>query len=107
MEQEGVAAGIEAIGKAKAEKTKAIGEATAEAYNKQVASLGKQSLATIEVMKQVSSGQIKITPDILVNSSEANEGAASNVLTAFLANMLKTPKPKAASVLSKTVEEEA
>ncbi len=90
LEQEGVAAGIEAVGRAEAEKTRAIGEATAAAYNHQVESLGQQSLAIIEVMKQVSNGQIKITPDILVNSAAGgSENATSNMLTAFIANMLK------------------
>lgn len=107
LEQEGIASGIAAVGRAEAEKTEAIGEATATAYKRQVESLGQHSLAIIEIMKQVSEGKIKITPDILVSSSGMNasgENAASNVLAAFLASMLKNEKSSVVSHLDASVE---
>jgi hypothetical protein len=90
LEQEGAAAGIEAVGKAEGEKIRAIGQATAEAYNKQAQALGQQPLSIIEVMKQVSGGQIKITPDILIQGGGdgAGVGGGSNVLSAFIASLM-------------------
>jgi uncharacterized membrane protein YqiK len=89
LEQEGLAAGIEAVGKAEGEKIRAIGQATAEAYNKQAQALGQAPLSIIEVMKQVSSGQIKITPDILVQGGgNGGEGSSSQVLSAFIASLM-------------------
>lgn len=52
LEQDGVAAGIAAVGKAEAEKIRAIGNATAGAYKQQVEALGGHSLAMIELMKR-------------------------------------------------------
>ncbi len=86
LEQEGIAAGVEAVGKAEGEKIRATGQATAEAYAKQAQALGQQPLSIIEIMKQVSEGKIKITPDIVV-SGDGN-GGSNNVLSAFIASMM-------------------
>ena len=48
-------------------------------------SLGQQSLATIEVLKQVAAGKIKITPEILV---QGGESGGNNVLSAFIASLM-------------------
>ena len=102
LDQEGIAAGIAAVGRAEGEKILAIGNATAEAYTKQAMALGQSPLATIEVMKQVSGGKIKITPDILINGGGNGEGNSSNVLSAFIASLmaggmkLAPAEPKAA-----------
>ena len=105
LEQEGAAAGIEAVGKAEGEKIRAIGQATAEAYNKQAQALGQAPLSIIEVMKQVSGGQIKITPDILIQGGGGDGNGSSSVLSAFIASLMaggmrltpqiEPPKPKA------------
>lgn len=91
LEQEGIAAGVASVGRAEAEKTRAMGEATAEAYRQQVNALGQDSLAMIEIMKQVANGRIKITPEIFVQSSSetGGESASSNVLAAFMASLMK------------------
>ncbi len=86
LEQEGIAAGVEAVGKAEGEKIRAIGQATAEAYAKQANALGQQPLSIIEIMKQVSNGHVKITPDIVVSGN--GDGGSSNVLSAFIASMM-------------------
>jgi len=88
LEQEGVAAGIAAVGKAEGEKILAIGQATAEAYLKQSAAVGQGPLAMIEVMKRVSDGKIKITPDIVVGAGHNGDGASSNMLAAFMASLM-------------------
>ena len=90
LEQEGIAAGISAVGKAEGEKILAIGQATAEAYNRQSAAVGQGPLAMIEVMKRVSDGKIKITPDIMVSGggNGNGDGASSNMLAAFMASLM-------------------
>lgn len=90
LEQEGVAAGISAVGKAEGDKILAIGNATAEAYVRQAAAVGQGPLAMIEVMKRVSDGKIKITPDIMVSGGGGpnNDGASANMLAAFMASLM-------------------
>jgi len=90
LEQEGIAAGIASVGRAEAEKIGAIGQSTAEAYNQQASALGPWPLSVIEIMKQVSEGKVKITPEILVQSAgSSGDGANSNsVLSAFIASLM-------------------
>lgn len=91
LEQEGVAAGISAVGKAEGDKILAIGNATAEAYVRQAAAVGQGPLAMIEVMKRVSDGKIKITPDIMVTGgggAGGSDGASANMLAAFMASLM-------------------
>ncbi|MBI3552181.1 MAG: hypothetical protein HY077_06660 [Elusimicrobia bacterium] len=90
LEQEGVAAGITAVGQAEGSKVLAIGEATATAYNKQVNAVGQGPVAMIEVMKQVSGGKIKITPDIMVSGGCDGNGSSNNVLAAFMASLMSS-----------------
>jgi regulator of protease activity HflC (stomatin/prohibitin superfamily) len=89
LEQEGIAAGIAAVGNAEAQKINAIGQATANAYQEQANALGQQPMSIIEIMKQVAQGNVKITPDILVQGGEGKEGGnSSNVLAAFIASLM-------------------
>jgi regulator of protease activity HflC (stomatin/prohibitin superfamily) len=89
LEQEGVAAGIDARGRAEGEKVRAIGKATAEAYQQQAGALGAAPLSIIEVMRQVAAGQVKITPEVLVQGgANGSEGAGGNVLAAFIASLM-------------------
>ena len=86
LQQEGIAAGIEAVGRAEGEKIRAIGQATAEAYNKQAQALGQAPLSIIEIMKQVAGGKVKITPDVLVQGGTDSGG--NNMLSAFIASLM-------------------
>lgn len=89
LEQEGIAAGISAVGKAEGDKIRAIGQATAEAYSKQADAVGQTPLALIEIMKRVSEGNVKITPDIMVQGGGNGSGdGASNMLAAFMGSLL-------------------
>jgi hypothetical protein len=90
LEQDGIAAGIAAVGKGEGEKILAVGQATAEAYVRQAAAVGQGPLAMIEVMKRVSDGKIKITPDIMVSGGggAGNDGASANMLAAFMASLM-------------------
>jgi uncharacterized membrane protein YqiK len=86
LEQEGAAAGVEAVGRAEGEKIRAIGQATAEAYQKQALALGQNPLAVIEVMKQIADGKVKITPDILVQGPQGGDGGGT--LAALIASLM-------------------
>lgn len=88
LEQQGVASGIASVGRAEAEKINAIGQSTAQAYQKQADALGQQAMSIIEIMKQIAQGNVKITPDILVQSSDNKDGNANNVLAAFIASLM-------------------
>jgi regulator of protease activity HflC (stomatin/prohibitin superfamily) len=87
LEQEGIAGGIEAVGRAEGEKIRAIGQATAEAYTKQAVALGQAPLSMIEIMKRVSEGNVKITPDVVVNGGGDGAGG-NNMLSAFIASLM-------------------
>jgi len=92
LEQEGIAAGIAAVGNAEATKVAAIGKATAAAYQQQADALGQQPMSVIEIMKQVAQGKIKITPDILVQGAgDGKDGGSSNsVMATFIASLMGT-----------------
>ncbi len=86
IEAEGRARAVEVEGTAEGARILAVGNATAEAYEKQVAAVGQGNLAAIEVMKSVSGASLKITPDILVSGDGDGGG---NVFTAFVAQLLQ------------------
>jgi len=84
---EGEAAGIRAMGNAEGAKILAIGESTARAYELQNQAIGGVGVTAIEVAKQVAAGNIKITPDLLVQS-----GDIGGLLSAYFSQLL-TAKP--------------
>jgi regulator of protease activity HflC (stomatin/prohibitin superfamily) len=91
LEQEGVAAGIVAVGRAEGERVSAVGRATADAYERQARAVGKSPLALIEVVRRVSEGGVKITPEVLVSSSDGQVSSANGLvglLSAFVAKLL-------------------
>lgn len=93
LEQEGIAAGIAAVGHAEGEKIAAVGQATADAYTEQAKALGQYPLSIIEIMKQVASGNVKITPEILVQGGNgADNSNTNNVLSAFIASLMSQNK---------------
>ena len=80
LRAEGEAKGIRAKGDAEGSKILAIGEATAKAYELQNRAVGQQGVTAIEIAKQIALGNIKVTPDFLVQGGEN----ISNLLSAFL-----------------------
>jgi regulator of protease activity HflC (stomatin/prohibitin superfamily) len=80
----GEAAGIQAKGEAEAAKILAIGKSTAEAYELQNKAIGGQGVTAIEIAKQIAAGNIKITPDLLVQGSDSTGG----LLSAFLSQLV-------------------
>jgi hypothetical protein len=99
VEAEGRARAVEVEGEAEGKKILAVGGATAEAYEKQVAAVGQLNVAAIEVTKAVAGAGLKITPDFMVGSGD---GGGSNIFAAFIAQLLATnrsglPQPGAGS----------
>jgi hypothetical protein len=85
LEAEGRARAIEVEGAAEGSKILAVGTATAEAYEKQVAAVGQANLAGIEVTKSISAAGLKITPEIQVSG---DGGGGGSIFSAFIAQLL-------------------
>lgn len=81
---EGEAKGIRAKGEAEGAKILAIGESTAKAYELQNKAIGKQGVTAIEVAKQVASGNVKVTPDFLIQGENNIGGLLSGYLTQLI-----------------------
>ncbi len=70
-------------------KERTVGEGIAEAYKAQVDAIGKDNVAIVKLIQEVATGNVKITPDIVVSGD--GQGALFN---AFLATMIgKKDKP--------------
>jgi len=96
VEAEGRARAVQVEGEAEGKKILAIGKATAEAYDKQVAAVGQLNLAGIEVTKSIAGAGLKITPDIMVAGGDSGGGGSANVFTAFIAQLLASNRPQVA-----------
>ena len=83
---EGRARAVELEGAAEGQKILAVGQATAEAYEQQVAAVGQLNLAGIEVTKSIAAAGLKITPDIMVGGG--GDGGGANIFSAFIAQLL-------------------
>jgi regulator of protease activity HflC (stomatin/prohibitin superfamily) len=85
LRAEGEAKGIRARGEAEGAKILAMGEATAKAYEMQNRAVGQQGVTAIEIAKQIAAGNIKVTPDFLVQGGDNLGGLLSAFLTDFIA----------------------
>ena len=61
-----------------------MGESTAKAYELQNKAVGSQGVTAIEIAKQIAAGNIKVTPDFLVQGGDSIGG----LLAAFLTTMI-------------------
>ena len=57
-----------------AEAVRQVGLATADAYAAQAEVVGPERLAVLKVLEEVSTGKVKITPDVMVNSGDNGAG---------------------------------
>ncbi len=94
IEAEGRARAVELEGNAEGTKIQAVGSATAEAYEKQVAAVGQGNLAGIEVAKTIAAAGLKITPDVMVGGGGDSGG---NIFSAFIAQLLSNDRAAASS----------
>ncbi|MYL82894.1 hypothetical protein GTA51_07050 [Desulfovibrio aerotolerans] len=96
LKAEGEAKGITAKGEAEGNKILAVGEATAKAFELQGKVIGGSGLTAIALAERIKDGQIKVTPDVLVQGSGAGE--LGGLLAAFLVNhMTKAVTPAGAT----------
>lgn len=86
LQAEGRARAIELEGDAEGKRILAVGSATAEAYEQQVAAVGQLNLAGIEVTKAIAQAGLKITPDIMVGGGGPD--GSGNIFSAFIAQLL-------------------
>ncbi|MGE0057977.1 MAG: SPFH domain-containing protein [Dehalococcoidia bacterium] len=86
IEATGRARAVELEGEAEGRKILAIGNATAEAYDRQQEAVGQMNLAGIEVTKAIAAAGLKITPDIMVGGGGSDGG--NNIFSAFIAQLL-------------------
>lgn len=90
LRAEGEARGIRAKGDAEGARILAMGESTAKAYELQNKAVGQQGVTAIEIAKQIASGNVKVTPDFLVQGDGNIGGLLSAFLTNFVAGQRKT-----------------
>ncbi len=91
LQKKGESDGITFVGKAEGTAILAKGEATAAAYKLQQNAVGAEGLVAIEVTKLLSSSNVKITPDFLVQSGGSEGNGVMELLSAFLVKQI-TPK---------------
>jgi regulator of protease activity HflC (stomatin/prohibitin superfamily) len=84
LRAEGEARGIRARGEAEGARILAMGEATAKAYELQNKAIGGQGVTAIEIAKQIAAGNVKVTPEVLVQGGDNLGG----LLAAFLTNLV-------------------
>ena len=77
---------IKADGDAAAVRT--VGQATADAYSAQANVIGADRVALVRVMEEVREGNIRITPDTLVEGGSGD--TTSGLFSAYLATLLAT-----------------
>jgi regulator of protease activity HflC (stomatin/prohibitin superfamily) len=91
LRAEGEAKGIRAKGDAEGSRILAMGEATAKAYDLQNRAVGAQGVTAIEIAKQVAAGNIKVTPDMLVQGGDHLGGLLSAFLLRMMTAQAKVP----------------
>jgi uncharacterized membrane protein YqiK len=97
LRMEGEGKGIRAKGDAEGARILAMGEATAKAYELQNKSVGQQGVTAIEIAKQIAIGNVKVTPDFLVQG-DSNSGG---LLSAFLTNLIAVQRKEVPSAEEK------
>lgn len=84
LRAQGEAQGITMTGEAEGQKILAIGESTAKAYELQNKAVGREGVTAIEVAKQIAAGNVKVTPDFLVQGGDNIAGLLSAYLTRII-----------------------
>jgi uncharacterized membrane protein YqiK len=101
LRAEGEAKGIRAKGEAEGARILAMGEATAKAYELQNKAVGAQGVTAIEIAKQVAAGNVKVTPDLLVQGGENLGGLLSAFLTSLMTARTKAGEAAASTTAPK------
>ena len=91
-EADGEATYISETGKAQAAEVLAIGLAKAEGYEKQVAALGMENTAMVNVIGNLGDNKIEIVPEVMVTGG--GEGAVGGLMGMFMQKLLKGSEEK-------------
>jgi uncharacterized membrane protein YqiK len=70
--------------KGEAEQIRITAEARKQSYDLLAAAIGRDGLTTLESLRLVKEGEIRITPDVLVQGSPAGEAGLTDALAATL-----------------------
>jgi uncharacterized membrane protein YqiK len=103
LRADAVAFETEQVGKAEATKIEGIGNATAEAYRKQVEAMGSDNFSKFKITEEIGKNKIKIIPEVLISGgSSGSDGPISGLLGLEL---LKQIQLKNESPVTKTKTE--
>jgi uncharacterized membrane protein YqiK len=91
---EGQAASIRATGTAEADAAQAKGLALAAGLQAQKVAVGEQATLLVNVIKAIADGNVKVTPEILVNGGGA-DGSSQGLLALVMGQMSGALKPPA------------
>jgi uncharacterized membrane protein YqiK len=83
---------ISLTGAAEAGKILAVGKSTAEAYELAVKALGGENFTRYKITEELSRGNIKLIPDVLIGGNNANGTAIEGILGLKLMEMINPVK---------------
>lgn len=83
---------ISVTGNAEAEKILAIGKSTAEAYELAVKALGGENFTRYKITEELSKGNVKLIPDVLIGNGNGNGTAIDGLLGLKLMEMMDPKK---------------
>ncbi|MBK9460735.1 MAG: flotillin family protein [Sphingobacteriales bacterium] len=83
---------IEVTGKAEASKILDIGKSTAEAYELAVSALGSDSFTRLKVIEEISKGNIKIIPEVLISGGNSEQGGVAGLMGLKMIEILSGKK---------------
>lgn len=97
---------INLMGDAEAGKILAVGKSTAEAYELAVKALGGENFTRYKITEELSKGNIKLIPDVLIGGNNNNGGNAMDGLLGLkLMEMMNPEKKPVTPVIEKKEEE--
>jgi uncharacterized membrane protein YqiK len=93
---------ISLTGNAEAEKILAIGKSTAEAYELAVKALGGENFTRYKITEELSKGNVKLIPDILIGGGANGNGSAIDGLLGLKLMEMMDPKKTEVKAEGKT-----
>lgn len=101
-EMSGEAEGTELLGKAKGVAAAAEGKGIAEGYEAQKKALTSEGIVAIEISKQIAIGNIKVTPDIVIQGGNSDGSGLLPILSGLLVQKLGGSLKEKTPVLDET-----
>ncbi len=96
---------ISLTGSAEAGKILAVGKSTAEAYELAVKALGGENFTRYKITEELSKGNVKLIPDVLIGGNANNGGSAMDGLLGLkLMELMDPEKRKEVVTVAEIVE---